>query len=487
MNARDLLAGVPEVIHLGLDTVAEAAAATGSRVTTVPFLPPAGGEPARVAQLQRVSCGSLGVTIDAANQRAVDRFFASRPHLVGIALARDVIAGMADDLFLHAGPPISWERMCGPLRGAVMGGMLLEGLANTTEDAAALAAGGRVRFEPCHHHRAVGPMAGLITPSMPVFILEDVDGPGRGNRTFCTLNEGLGKVLRYGAYSDEVLIRLRMMRDELAPVLATALVAHGPIDLRLLMAQALQMGDEGHNRNRAATSLLLRELAPAIVRTAPDSEAAARVLEFIHRNDHFFLNLSMPMAKCMLLAAEGEDLSSMVTVMARNGTDFGIQISAMPGRWFVGPADMVRGLYFPGFSEADANPDIGDSAITETAGIGGFAMAAAPAIVQFVGGSAEDALATTRAMGRITIARNPTFAIPALSFAGAPTGIDVRLVEELSLLPTINTGIAHRSPGIGQVGAGLVNPPWACFHDALAAFTEHCLAHAPENVASEEA
>jgi hypothetical protein len=487
VNARDLLAGVPEVIHLGLDSVAAAAAATGSRVTTVPFLPPAGGEPARVAQLQAVLCGALGLAVDAANQRAIDRFLASRPHLVGIASAREVIPGMADDLFLHAGPPISWERMCGPLRGAVMGGLLLEGMSDSVEEAAALAAGGCVRFEPCHHHCAVGPMAGLITPSMPVFVLEDREGTGRGNRTFCTLNEGLGKVLRYGAYGDEVLARLRMMRGELAPALAAALAAHGPVDLRLLMAQALQMGDEGHNRNRAATSLLLRELAPAIVRTATGTEVAARVLEFIHHNDHFFLNLSMPMAKCMLLAAEGEALSSMVTVMARNGTDFGIQISALPGRWFVGPAEMVRGLYFPGFAAADANPDIGDSAITETAGIGGFAMAAAPAIVQFVGGSAEDALATTRAMGRITISRNPAFAIPALSFAGTPTGIDVRRVEELNLLPTINTGIAHRSPGIGQVGAGLVNPPWACFHDALAAFTEHCLAQPPDPVTGKDA
>ncbi len=483
MKAGELLSGIAEVVHLGLDTVAEAAAASGARVIPVPFRPPAGGDPARVAQLQRVACGPVGAAIDLANRRAIGRLLGSRPHLIGIGRAGEVIPGLAGGLFLHAGPPIAWERMCGPLRGAVMGGMLLEGMAGSAEEAAAGAAAGRVRFEPCHHHRAVGPMAGLITPSMPVFILEDAAGAGRGNRTFCTLNEGLGKVLRYGAYSDSVLARLRMMRDELAPALAAAIAAHGPVDLRLLMAQALQMGDEGHNRNRAGTSLLLRELAPSIVRTASSAEAASRVLEFIHRNDHFFLNLSMPMAKCMLLAAEGEPLSSMVTVMARNGTDFGIQISALPGRWFVGPAEMVRGLYFPGFTAADANPDIGDSAITETAGIGGFAMAAAPAIVQFVGGSAEDALATTRAMGEITIAPNPTFAIPALSFAGAPTGIDIRRVEELNLLPTINTGIAHRDPGVGQVGAGLVNPPWACFHDALAAFTEHCLAHGFEPVA----
>jgi hypothetical protein len=466
-NVSRLLAGPLEVVHLGIENVAAAPAATGAPVRTVEFVPPAGGDPARVAALQALTSGPVGEAVDAANRRALDRILGSRPYLVGIGIARDVVPGMADGLFLHAGPPVSWERMCGPLRGAVMGGMLYEGMAATPEEAARLAAAGAVRFDPCHHHRAVGPMAGLVTPSMPVWILEDLDGPGKGTRTFCTLNEGLGKVLRYGAFSDEVLQRLRYMADELAPTLADALALRGPVDLRLLMAQALQMGDEGHNRNRAGTSLLLRELAPAVVRATADRERAARALEFIHRNDHFFLNLTMPMAKCMLLAAEGEPLSTLVTAMARNGTDFGIQVAGLPDRWFVGPAQEVKGLYFPGFGAADANPDIGDSAITETAGIGGFAMAAAPAIVQFVGGSAADALATTRAMGRITTGPNPGWAIPALGFAGTPTGIDVRKVEELNLLPTINTGIAHRDPGVGQVGAGLAHSPWECFHAAL--------------------
>ena len=353
-----------------------------------------------------------------------------------------------------------------------------EGRAKSVDEAGRLAAVGAVRFEPCHHHDTVGPMAGLVTPSMPVFVIED-RAPGRDVRTYCTLNEGLGKVLRYGAFSEEVLARLRYMRDELAPVLAAALAISGPVDLKHLMAQALQMGDEGHNRNRAATSLLFRDLAPSIVRATAEREKAARVLEFVNGNDHFFLNLSMPMAKGMLKAAEGEPLSSLVTVMARNGTDFGIQLGAMPGHWFTGPAQMVRGLYFPGFSEADANPDIGDSAITETAGIGGFAMAAAPAIVQFVGGTAEDATAATRAMGRITAGANPGFAIPQLGFTGTPTGIDLRLVEERNLLPQINTGIAHKEPGVGQVGAGLVHPPWEAFHAALLALSEHVRASDP--------
>jgi hypothetical protein len=474
-----LLSGPLELVHLGIEAVAEAPEATGARVTRVDFQPPAGGDPARIASLSELLSGSSASAIDAGNTRALARLVASRPHLVGIGIARDVIPWMADDLFLHAGPPISWERMCGPLRGAVIGGLLYEGRAKSVEEAQNLAASGAVRFDPCHHHDTVGPMAGLVTPSMPVFIVEDQAPGHEGSRTFCTLNEGLGKVLRYGAFSEEVLARLRFMRDELAPVLTGALAQRGPVDLKHLMAQALQMGDEGHNRNRAATSLLIRDLAPSIVRSTENREAAARVLEFVNGNDHFFLNLSMPMAKCMLKAAEGEPLSSIVTVMARNGTDFGIQLGAMPGRWFTGPAQMVKGLYFPGFSEADANPDIGDSAITETAGIGGFAMAAAPAIVQFVGGTATDAIETTRAMGRITAGVNPGFAIPQLGFTGTPTGIDLRLVEETNLLPTINTGIAHREPGVGQVGAGLVRPPWEAFHAALVALSEHVRASGP--------
>ncbi len=476
ITARNLLNQPLEVIHLGLEDVVDGAEAAGRPVARVEFTPPAGGDPDRIAQLTIMA--GFAERIERANELALERLLASQPQLVGVGVAREAIPGMEEDLFLHAGPPIAWDQMSGPLRGAVIGGLLLEGRAETPEQAEHLAASGAVRFDPCHHHNAVGPMAGLITPSMPVWIVEDGGGHRAGNRTYCTLNEGLGKVLRYGAYAPEVIERLRFMADVLGPALGAALAERGPVDLKLLMAQALQMGDEGHNRNRAGTSLLFRELAAALVRTGDDAAKTARVLEFIHANDHFFLNLSMPMAKCMLMASEGIPFASVLSVMARNGTEFGIQLASQPGRWFTGPAQQVDGLYFPGYSAADANPDIGDSAIMETSGIGGFAMAAAPAIVQFVGGSADDALATTRRMGGITVGRNPTWAIPALGFVGAPTGIDVRLVQELNLLPAINTGIAHKDPGVGQVGAGLTSPPWDCFHQALAALCEHCQSEA---------
>jgi hypothetical protein len=312
-------------------------------------------------------------------------------------------------------------------------------------------------------------MAGIMTASMPVWIMENA---AFGNRAYCTLNEGLGKVLRYGANSAEVIDRLKWMADELAPILKAALAAHGPLDMKNLIAQVLQMGDEGHNRNRAGTSLFIREMAPYLVRLDEPREKLAKVFEFLNSNDHFFLNLTMPAAKCTVDATAGIEGSSYIYTMARNGTEFGIRISSMPDRWFTGPASVVQGLYLPGYSAEDAARDIGDSVITETSGIGGFAMAAAPAIVKFVGGTPADAVNFTRQMYEITMAENSTYQIPAMNFRGTPTGIDVVKVVETGILPAINTGIAHKDPGVGMVGAGLVKPPENCFQDAFAAYVE---------------
>jgi hypothetical protein len=312
-------------------------------------------------------------------------------------------------------------------------------------------------------------MAGIVTAKMPVWIFENA---AFGNRAYATVNEGLGKVLRYGAFSDEVIARLRWIETDLYPVMKKALKRHGPIDMRSVIAQALQMGDEGHNRNRAGTSLIIRELAPTLVQLGEPVERIVRILEFLNANDHFFLNLSMPSCKCALDAARNVKGSSMIVAMARNGTDFGVQVSGLGDRWFTGPASMVEGLYLPGYSAADAAPDIGDSVITETAGIGGFCMAAAPAIVKFVGGAPQDAIAYTTRMYEITLAENGAYQIPALDFRGSPTGVDVRKVVETGILPVVNTGIAHKEPGVGMVGAGLVKPPRNCFRDAVLAFAE---------------
>ena len=407
--------------------------------------------------------------IEAANKKVMEIILNGQPTLLDIGVAEEVIPGMTKKTILHAGPPIKWEKMSGPLKGAVIGALIYEGLAVDEKEATELAASGEISYDPCHHHNTVGPMAGVVSASMPVWILQNKK---YDNYSYCTLNEGLGKVLRYGAYSDEVIKRLKWMENLLAPLLKQVLKLHGPIDLKTMITQALQMGDEGHNRNRAGTSLLIRELASYIIQTKFSEKEKIKVLKFIDSNDHFFLNLTMPAAKCTMDAAKNIEFSTIVTVMARNGTEFGIRVSGLGDRWFTGPAGIVDGLLFPGYSAEDANPDIGDSVIAETVGIGGFAMAAAPAIVQFVGGTAKDAVNFTLKMYEITVAENNIFKIPALDFRGTPTGIDIRKVVETGILPSINTGIAHKHPGVGQVGAGLVKPPMNCFEDALQAFVE---------------
>ena len=458
-----LFANPLNVINLGLESMAQSVRDQGVPVTQVDWRPPVNGQP-------RLLRAGQGIEIDPANMEACRRIKSGKPVLAGMGLARDVIPGMHANLILHAGPPITWERMCGPQRGAVMGALIYEGLAQDEAEAARVAAS-KIEFAPCHHFHAVGPMAGVISPSMPVFILQN---KAFGNLAYCTQNEGLGKVLRYGGMGPEVYARLKWMETDLYPTLDRALqILPDGIDIRSLIAQAIHMGDECHNRNRAATSLFLRAIGPALARTNRDNETLAKVIEFIDRNDHFFLNLSMPAGKAILEPAEGIQASSIVTVMARNGTDFGIQISSLPGRWFTAPAGKVQGLYFPQYTEADANPDIGDSTITETAGYGGMAMAAAPAITKFVGGTPDLALQTTLEMYEITFDEHEAFTIPSLNFRGTPCGIDVRKIVETGILPQINTGIAHKNPGVGMVGAGILRAPQECFLEAFEAIKEN--------------
>lgn len=408
--------------------------------------------------------------IDQANTTAVNRLMEARPILKAVATARDVIPGMKDNLFLHAGPPIEWARMSGPLKGAIIGAMLFEGVAASEAEATAMVERGEVEFDSCHHHGAVGPMAGVTSASMKVYVVENAE---HDNKSFSNLNEGYGKVLRYGAYSDEVLKKLHWMNDVLGVALADALAASNGIDMRALMSEALHMGDEGHNRNKAGSLLYLKLIAPLIAKTMKDSAAMAEVLQFIGDNALSVLNPVMAACKAMTDAAHGVEGSTIVTTMARNGTDFGIRVSGLGEKqWFTAPAEIPVGLFFSGFSQADANPDIGDSAITETAGIGGFAMATAPAIVTFVGGTPKDAMNATLEMYEITFAESKFFTMPSLDFRGTPTGIDLRKVVELGITPRINTGIAHKNAGVGQVGAGLVRPPLAIFEEALVAFAE---------------
>ncbi len=464
--------GRPAVVNLGLPSFGEAVAEQGGLAQQVDWRPPAGGQAELLALLDRMhrpdaSADPWQARIEAANQEGVRRLVSAQAVLVDVRQARDVIPGLTDDMILHAGPPVTWERMCGPVRGAVAGALIYEGRAKSFDEAAELALAGKVRFDPCHHHRTVGPMAGVVSPSMWVFVLHN---PTHGNTAYCTLNEGLGKVLRFGAYDEEVIERLRWMERVLAPALARAVRHSGGISIKSIIAQALQMGDELHNRNVAGTSLFVREIFPPLLSCGLSAAEAKEVLDFISANNHFFLNLSMPAGKLAADTLLGLKDSTLMCAMARNGTELGIRVAGLGDRWFTGPAGQPKGLYFAGFSEEDGNPDLGDSTICETAGFGGFAMACAPAIVKFTGGDASLALKITDEMYSICHGRHRDYQIPPLDFVGTPVGVDIRRVVALDAPPYINTGIAHREPGIGQVGAGLLRAPIEAFRKALVAF-----------------
>jgi hypothetical protein len=459
-----LLDAPPRVVSIGLDIFARELERVGVSQVHVDWRPPAGADPRLAALLARLM--PRRAEIESANATALGRLVEGDPVLVDCRPAREAI-GLPERMVLHASPPLDWSRMCAPLQAAILCAIRYEGWAVDDARARQLVERRDVTLAPCHHWQSVGPMTGIITASMPVLVIEN---RAYGNRAHATINEGLGKVLRFGANDESVVDRLRWFRDDAGPLLGTALRASGGVDLRPLMARALTMGDEMHQRNVAASALLCRALVPHLVRTAHDRGALARLAEFIGGNDQFFLNVAMAAGKAMADPALGVAGSTLVVTMARNGTDFGIRVAGLGDRWFTAPVNTPRGLYFPGYGADDANPDIGDSAIVETIGLGGGAMAASPAVARFVGaGGLAEALAATAEIREITIADHPHFRIPTLDDGGAPVGIDVRRVVETGITPLINTGIAGRVAGTGQIGAGVVRAPLACFTQALEA------------------
>lgn len=462
----------PKVINLGLKTLGDSIA-LHTDMYQIDWKPPGWGNvdlAEHVANLYPDSTpGTVAEKVLQANQTALNNLVNSWPVLVDIQSAVDVLPGMDEDTILHAGPPVEWADMCGPMKGAVIGALIYEGRAKSVDAAMDLAASGKIHFAPCHSKNAVGPMAGIISPSMPVWVVKN---KAFGNLAFATMNEGWGKTLRFGAYGQDVIDRLAWMKDTLALAMKLVIEKLGGIDLKSMIAQALQMGDECHNRDIAATNLFFKMVIPTLVGSDLPLSKIQEVTRFLGDHEHFFLNLAMAASKVSLAAAQDIPYSSMVTAIARNGVEVGITVSGLGNRWFTDSATVAQGLYFPGYSEADANPDIGDSAITETGGIGAFVMGSSPAIVQFVGGTPEDALAMTREMYKITLGKNNSYRLPALSFAGSPTGIDIIRVADTGILPIINTGIAHKEPGHGLVGAGIVRAPQGCFEKALRAFVE---------------
>ncbi len=458
------------VVNVGISLFRDDLMAQNVPVSHIDWLPPGGGKASIVAALDYLGEKSRAEKIAKANAEAVERIIKSHPVLIGFGKAIDVVPGMTKNTILHAGPPIEWARMCGAMKGAVTGAIVFEGLAKNIKEAEEVAASGKIIFSPCHEHACVGSMAGVTSASMYMHIVKNKT---YGNVAYTNLSEQLAKILRMGANDETVIARLVWMRDVFGPILAEAMTIAKEIDLRLLLSQALHMGDECHNRNNAGTTLLIQALAPFILETSFSTKEKREVFDFVACSDYFSGPTWMAASKCAMDAAHGIPNSTIITTMCRNGVEFGLRVSGIAGNtWFTGPAQKVVGPLFTGYTAADSGLDIGDSAITETFGIGGFAMATAPAIVALVGGTVQEAIGFSVKMREITNAENPNITIPILDFRGIATGINALKVVETGILPIINTAIAHKDAGIGMIGAGITYPPMECFEKVLLALKE---------------
>ena len=458
------------VINVGIAMFSDDLKKQHVEVTQLDWTPPGQGNMQVVQALDNIADSPLADKIAAANQQALERIIQSHPVLIGFDQAINVVPGMTPKTILHAGPPITWEKMCGAMKGAVTGALVFEGLAKDLDEATELAASGEITFSPCHEHDCVGSMAGVTSASMFMHIVKNKT---YGNIAYTNMSEQMVKILRMGANDQSVIERLNWMRDVLGPMLRDAMKLAGEIDLHLMLAQALHMGDECHNRNNAGTALLIQTLTPWIIQTGYPVEQQREVFEFVLSSDYFSGPTWMAMCKAAMDAAHGIEYSTVVTTMARNGVEFGLRISGLPGQWFTGPAQQVIGPMFAGYKLEDSGRDIGDSAITETYGVGGFAMATAPAIVSLVGGTVDEAIDFSRKMREITLGENPNVTIPLLGFMGVTTAIDITRVGSTGILPVINTAIAHKDAGIGMIGAGIVHPPFTCFEKAILNWRDH--------------
>ncbi len=474
LNVNSLLTQSPTVLNIGIEGFNDSITSHGGRVKNIKWHPPGNADPELAWNLARLMDDPR---ISAANIEATKRIINARPMWEDIAIRSDgVWPEMKESrLLLHAGPPVPWQEMCGPMQGAMIGAVLYEGWAQSAQQAQKMLQGGEIDFAQCHDFKAVGPMTGIISASMPLIQVRDVT---HGNLAYTNINEGIGRCLRFGANDSEVIKRLKWFEDVLAPVLKAAVLHErdktGGIDLKAIQSQALLMGDEVHSRNAASTSLFFMTLAVPLAaldakRHGITQENIHQTLDFVSKTSQFFLNYSMVSCKAIMDAAHGIPFSSVVTATARNGTETGLRVSGLGKQWFTSKSDLPKGLFFPGFKQNDACPDIGDSAIAETAGFGGCSFAASPALTLLAGGTVDDAVHYSKEMYEITVTKNPALSLPALDFAGAPCGIDVRKVIDTGIRPVLTTGIAHKQAGVGQIGAGIVRVPMGCYVKALEA------------------
>lgn len=452
------------VINVGLEKFYNDLLSQDVPSVHVDWRPPADGNVGLIRKLAALQCDA----VDEANEKTLDRIRSSRPLWVDVQPALEAIPGMEGNNLLHSGPPIDFQDMCDPQQRAVEAAAIFEGWVTDRDGLIAKLRSGDIRLRPNYEFGSVGAMCGVISPSMQVIVTENVT---YGNRSWSTFNEGKGNVIWMGTYDQGTIDRLCWMRDVLAPSLRKALrTREEGLDIFKIIAEGTLMGDEVHARSAACTLLLLRQLMPMLLATDLHRDDIASIINFIGQNNHSFLSLTLTACKSACDAAHGIPNSTVVTAMSRNGVNFALRVGGIRDNWFIAPtAPMDEAIYYSGYGPEDAAGDIGDSAIVETAGLGGMIIGAAPSISSFVGGTMQHSRQSMATMRTICAGTNPAFAPGAVDFTPAPLGVDIRKVVQLGLGPIIDTGVLHKASGVGQIGTGIARAPLSAFVQAVEA------------------
>lgn len=389
-----------------------------------------------------------------ANRIAIERIAACEPVLTGIDRASRAL-GLEEMELGHAGPPFRDPSEIPPLvLNALAGAAVHEGWAADQQKGRRLVRSGAIRLHANHDLGTVSPMAGIVRPSQQLIRVDNRAGDGR---TWATLAEAGRRALRFGVYDTDAAVGLRHVDDVVAPAIASALPPEG-LPVWPLVAQGICQGDDVHQRNIGGMAAFLTAL--------PDLPADIR--RWLSSVPQHFLNYAMAAAKLCLDQASGIEGASIVTAITRNGVDCAIRVAGCGNTWFRAPASGHVGGFFDGFSAADAQRDLGDSAIVEAMGLGGAMAHCAPEIARTMQTDWVQAQREGRHMRSLFVTRAPWFD-PALA---APDGIGLGLCARAAAQAggvRIHTGIGHRDGATGWIGIGLARAPAAAFAAATEA------------------
>ncbi len=387
-----------------------------------------------------------------ADQESFNRLCESNPAWVGMVTAEQAI-DLPQTTLLHAGPPFaSVGSVTQPILNSACIAAVFEGLAADFDEAETKIFAGDILLKPAQDFGVVTPLAAVVSSTMPLHHITDLNRPQI--QAYAPINGGSRPAMRLGIRSKDVLDHIRWLNGPFASWIASGL--QQPIELIPLAVAALKQGDDCHGYTPEGGRLMMSELEKNISDGIGDTDTR----KFIESSPSLFLNLWMAASKCMMMSASGVLESSFITAIAGNGLETGIQIAALPGRWFQTSAQPPSGRFDVDLPESRALPAIGDSAVVEGLGLGAMAIHLSP--VQ------QNNLGEFLPADYSSVKENLLTGIhPGFSDLDCQLGLTARAADQLNRGPVIGLGILDKNGEKGRLGGGIYRMPVDVFKQAV--------------------